>query len=263
MSKKPLSGRHLRQLTQESGISREVIEQRGYRTVRSLDELRELGFRPRASWRRSDKGLLIPLHLPAGAPASVVPSVIYRPDVPITYSSRSGKNETMKYAHPDGARNYIDVHPSMRDALRDPSVGVLITEGHKKADAATSRGLPCLALSGVDNFVYRRRDENGRRADSEHCAEWDSIPLIDRKVTVVFDSDLAANSKVHGARWRLTRFLRERGARVFWVDLPAGQGGAKQGLDDYFVAGHTADDLRALAQPAPTRGPRQQGRLVS
>ncbi|GAA4376859.1 DUF3854 domain-containing protein [Nocardioides caricicola] len=263
MSKKPLSGRHLRQLTQESGISREVIEQRGYRTVRSLDELRELGFRPRASWRRSDKGLLIPLHLPASAPASDVPPVIYRPDVPITYSSRSGKREVMKYAHPDGARNYIDVHPSMREALQDSSVDVLITEGHKKADAATSRGLVCLGLSGVWNFVYRSRDENGRRADSELCDEWDAIPTDGRAFTIVYDSDLVSKPGVQDARWRLTRFLRERGARVFWVDLPAGQNGAKQGLDDYFVAGHTPNDLRALVQAAPTRGPRQQGRLAS
>jgi putative DNA primase/helicase len=152
----------------------------------------------------------------------------------------------------------------MREALNDPSRGVLITEGHKKADAATSRNLLCLGLSGVWSFQYRVRDKKGRKlAESKFCDEWNLIPMDGRKVTIVFDSDLAVNPKVQGARRQLTRFLRERGARLFWVDLPAGQNGAKQGLDDYFVAGHTVADLRALATEVPTRGPEREVRRTS
>jgi hypothetical protein len=236
-------------LVKESGISPEVVEQRGYRTVRDLDELREYGFSPRAFWRRSagsDKGLLIPLHLPASAPSPTPLPALYRPDMPPTDPAT---RRPIRYTSPRRARNYIDVHPAMQAKLQDPSVGVLITEGHKKADAATSRGLVCLGLSGVDNFRYRLRDEYGERGSSVPCDEWKYIPMR-RNFTIVFDSDQAVNKKVHEARGRLTRFLADHGAQVFWVNLPAGREGAKVGLDDYFAAGQTADDLRGLWVPA-------------
>lgn len=252
---KRLAKRHYRMLVEESGISPEVVELRGYRTIRELEELREYGFRPRAHWRGSETGLLIPLHLPV-APSQHPQPAIYRPDVPITDPETP---RLLRYLAPRRARNYIDVHPAMRGKLQDPSIGVLITEGHKKADAATSRGLVCLGLSGVDNFRYRLRDEDGKPGSSVPCDEWRHIPMK-RKFTVVFDSDQASNKKVHEARDRLTRFLAARGADVFWVDLPAGQNGAKQGLDDYFAAGHTADDLRALVRPAFGWGPERVGR---
>nr|WP_253942373.1 DUF3854 domain-containing protein [Nocardioides sp. zg-1230] len=143
----------------------------------------------------------------------------------------------------------------MLERLKDPGVGVLITEGHKKADAATSRGLVCLGLSGVDNFVYRPRSESGRPYSySVPCDEWGHFPT-ERAFTIVFDSDQVTNQKVQEARQRLTGFLLRLGARVFWADLPAGQNGAKTGLDDYFVAGHTVGDLRALVRPSHRRGP--------
>lgn len=256
---KRLAKRHWQMLVQESGILPEVVKQRGYRTIRDLDELRPYGFRPRAHWRGSETGLLIPLHLPTPAPSPTPPPAAYRPDLPIM-NTNDRNPRPQKYLHPVRSRPHIDVHPAMREKLQDPSVGVLITEGHKKADAATSRDLVCLGLSGVWNFVYRPRDENGwPYSYSVPCDEWKHIPMR-RNFTIVFDSDQASNKKVHDARNRLTRFLAERGARVFWVNLPAGQNGAKQGLDDYFVAGHTADDLRALVRPASGWGLERVGR---
>src|SRR5437588_3405784 len=46
---------------------------------------------------------------------------------------------------------------------------------------------------------------------------------------------------------RLRSFLELRGAGVRLIYLPAGAGGAKVGLDDYFVAGGTVDSLMRLA----------------
>ncbi|WP_418058474.1 DUF3854 domain-containing protein [Pimelobacter simplex] len=256
---KSLAERHWRMLVEESGISPKVVKQRGYRTVRDLEELRAYGFKPRAFWRGSETGLLIPLHLPTSAPAPSPGPAIFRPDVPLI-DPNDRKQRPLRYLAPRHARNYVDVHPAMRKKLQDPGVGVLITEGHKKADAATSRDLVCLGLSGVDNFVYRPRGEDGRPFSySVPCDEWTHIPMR-RCFTILFDSDQATNQKVHEARHRLTRFLTERGARVFWVNLPAGQNGAKQGLDDYFAAGHTVADLRALVRPASRRGPERLGR---
>ncbi len=37
------------------------------------------------------------------------------------------------------------------------------------------------------------------------------------------------------------------GAKVALIYLPAGEGGGKQGVDDYLAAGHGTDDLLTLA----------------
>ena len=54
--------------------------------------------------------------------------------------------------------------------------------------------------------------------------------------------------EVHQAMVRLKAFLESRcGAEVMPIYLPSGEGGAKQGVDDFFVAGHNTDDLLAYA----------------
>jgi hypothetical protein len=52
---------------------------------------------------------------------------------------------------------------------------------------------------------------------------------------------------VHKALSRLRGFLESRSAEVHIVYLPHGEGGKKQGVDDYFVAGHGVDDLLSHA----------------
>lgn len=249
---KKLSKRHFRQLHEESGIATEVIEARGYRTIRSIQDLREYGYRPRV--HMTTPGLLIPLHLPGGPLVTRrLPHgpVTFRPDSPWVDPNHP-KGRPTKYAAPVRTRPYIDVHPLMRAALSDTDKAAFIVEGHKKADAATSHGLLTLGLSGVDNFMYKPRDERGNVIGSSRpCEEWNDIPM-DRDFVIVFDSDLASNPRVFEARRRLTRFLYLRGGRrVFWVNLPAAADVAKTGLDDWFVAGGTIADLRALLAEAP------------
>lgn len=64
---------------------------------------------------------------------------------------------------------------------------------------------------------------------------------------IVFDSDVIIKPQVHKALSRLKDFLESRGAEVRIVYLPHGEGGKKQGVDDYFVAGHGVDDLLSHA----------------
>ena len=53
----------------------------------------------------------------------------------------------------------------------------------------------------------------------------------------------------------MTAFLKNRGAHVTAVYLPHGEHG-KQGVDDFFAAGHTAADLEALVEaPRPQPQP--------
>jgi hypothetical protein len=87
-------------------------------------------------------GLLIPMYGPTGRRVSYQ----WKPRRPV-----GGK----KYASPKGHTNRLDVHPRNRDKIADPTVGLWITEGIKKADSLTSRGLCVIALTGVFNWRSR------------------------------------------------------------------------------------------------------------
>jgi putative DNA primase/helicase len=98
-----------------------------------------------------------------------------------------------------------------------------------------------------------------------------AIPWRGRPTFVVFDSDAVTNQNVLRAEHQLASALTERGAVVKVVRLPPGQPDkdgkpTKVGLDDYFVAGHTADDFRQLLAAAtdPERpGPTSAERMAA
>jgi hypothetical protein len=110
-----LSEHHRRMLLEESGIDPEVAEARGYRTVEKKVELERLGF---GRDQRIVPALLVPVHSPSGE----VLLHQSRPDEP---RIKAGKQ--IKYETPSGSRMTIDVHPSMRDKLGDPSVPLFVT----------------------------------------------------------------------------------------------------------------------------------------
>jgi hypothetical protein len=224
-------------LLEESGIAPEVAEARGYRTVEKKAELERLGF---GRTQRSVPALLVPVHSPSGAVALHQS----RPDEP-----RIKDGKQIKYETPSGSRMTIDVHPSMRDKLGDPCVPLFVTEGIKKGDALASRGCCTVTLLGVWN--WRGTNEHGGKTA---LPEWDSVALNGRRVYVVFDSDVTVKPQVSKALERFKRFLESGGAEVLIVYLPHGEGGMKQGVDDYFVAGHTVDDLLSHAA-TELRGP--------
>src|SRR5918995_5138651 len=122
---------HIRQLEKDSGIAREVIAERGVRTIHHGRELPK-GF----SWRqkRRGAGLLFTIHRPDGKT-----SWSFRPDEP------DPENPGRKYEQPSkyygGPGNVLDVHPRMRHLLDDPETEIAFVEGIKKADALTSRGV--------------------------------------------------------------------------------------------------------------------------
>jgi hypothetical protein len=226
----PLSEQHLRMLHEGSGIDLEVVEARGYRTVKKKVELEKLGF---GRLQRNVPALLIPVFSPAGE------VVLHqsRPDEP-----RIKDGKAVKYETPSGSRMTIDVHPSMREKLGDPSVPLWITEGIKKGDSLTSRGLCTVTLLGVWN--WRGTNEHGGKTA---LPEWEAIALNERRVYIVYDSDAELKPQVHEALSRLKSFLESRSAEVHVVYLPHGEGGKKQGVDDFFVAGHGVDDLDSHA----------------
>ena len=233
---------HRQTLENESAISPDVIAARGYRTVTRPAELLKLGFGPS---QRNTPGLLMPVYAPNGD----VALYLSRPDTP-----RIKNNKAIKYEIPGGARMSLDVPPGARANLRNPAVPLFITEGCKKADAAVSQGLCCIALIGVWN--WRGTNEFGGKTV---LPEWEDIALNERQVYICFDSDVTTKPEVYQALVRLKGFLGGRKAKVAIIYLPSGEGGAKVGLDDFFAAGHTKDDLLShatneLRPPLPRAG---------
>ena len=80
--------------------------------------------------------------------------------------------------------------------------------------------------------------------------DWDEIVLTDRPVYITFDSDAMVKREVHEACRRLGEMMKRRNASARYVYLPTADDGSKIGLDDYLAAGHSADDLYALAGPS-------------
>jgi hypothetical protein len=240
----------------ESGISEEVIAARGYVTVTDRAEARQLGF---GKAQALAPALLIPLWTVDGE----VSNYQLRPDDP-----RRKKGKAVKYETPWGSRMQLDINPLARPWLRDMTRPLLITEGSKKADSAISRGLLGIALQGVTG--WRGRDDGDAVAE---LPDWEAIPLKTadgkpRVVYVCFDSDFVQKREVRVALKRLVRFLERRGADVHVIQLPATPGGGKQGLDDFFAAGNTVDELLSLTRSNlkgvddDERKPSQASRLV-
>lgn len=242
-----------RRLLQNSGISEEVITERGYYTATSADELRRLGFAP--SQQRAP-ALVIPI-------CDVHGRVVLhqaRPDQP---RERSGK--PVKYETPAGKQLALDVPRAAQGSLCDTAPPLWITEGSRKVDAATSIGLCCIGVIGVWGW----RHKPSKDGPSAPRPDWQHITLGGRRVYVVFDSDVKAKREVRRALEALHAFLSGQGAEVRLVYLPAGPDGEKVGLDDFLAAGRTRDDLLELAttelasEPSSNgRGPTQAERLV-
>jgi DNA-binding transcriptional ArsR family regulator len=211
-------------LFEESGIEPEVAAERGYRTTRSRSELVEF----KTYQRRA--GLVVPIYSPDG----ITRSAQLRPDTP----RKDRKGKPLKYETPGGSRVILDVHPRMREEVRSGGGDLWITEGIKKADALTSRGLATVGLIGVWNW----------QRDGEMLPDWDHVALQDRRAYVVYDSDVMVKEGVQLALERLVKALEGRGADVLVVYLPDGEGGEKVGADDYLVASGTVAELQILAR---------------
>ena len=59
----------------------------------------------------------------------------YRPDVPRTVTSEKGEPRVLKYETPAGANNYLDVHPMIRERVRESTESLFITEGIRRRTA--------------------------------------------------------------------------------------------------------------------------------
>ncbi|VTS01851.1 DNA/RNA helicase, superfamily II OS=Thermoanaerobacterium thermosaccharolyticum M0795 GN=Thethe_02112 PE=4 SV=1: DUF3854: DUF927 [Gemmata massiliana] len=171
-----------------------------------------------------------------------------KPDRPRARGDKPGK---VKYENPRGRPNRLYVPAGARAALADPTAELTITEGCKKALAATQHGFPCVSLPGVWNWVAPREQRGGKRtgrlALNDDLA---GVTWTGRRVHIVFDSDAGTNPDVARAERALAGALRRHGADVRVVRLPTEPDGTKNGLDDFLVR-HGAGALRELVGHAP------------
>lgn len=248
-----LSENHLKMLSKESGISNQMIQERGYCTITSEGDLVQFGFSPA---QRRVPGLLIPLHTTDGK----VGLHVYRPDNPRTYEDRSKREadglrpvKVLKYEIPKGAGVRVDCPPACLKTLQNPTIPLFITEGQKKADSLASQGACAIDLLGVWNF--KGRNEFG---GTTILADFDFIAWENRLVRIVFDSDVMYKPSVRLALERLTEILHRKGATVSAIYLPNHQSGVKWGVDDWLADGHNLQDLEVLTeQPRPVPQPAQ------
>ena len=220
-----LSIQHRNELEVKSGIRPEIIRERGYQTVRADGLPSQF-----PDYQRKD-GLLIPIHNVWGK----VGFWQVKPDKP-----RLKDGKPLKYETIPGHPLCIDVPRRVLPHLGNPMMPLWITEGAKKVDAAISRDLGAvIGLQGV--YGWRGTNESGGKTA---LPDWEAIALNERPVILAFDSDCMTKPEVRGALDRLSAFLQSRGADVRYLLMPPLESGAKCGLDDFFVHGHTVEDLR-------------------
>lgn len=217
-----LSLQHVQRLKNTAKISEEVIAARKYETAINKSQLAGLGY---SRGQCVVPALVIPIFDAQGNQAGVQ----IRPDRP----RLDGRGRPVKYDSPPKCRPVIDVSPAARQLVEDPNRPLVITEGVIKADAATSRDIPCVSVTGVCSW-------------SKDDPFWMAIPLVNRQVYIAFDSDQSTNPNVQAAARRLHAELKRRGTVPKVLCLPPGKGGEKQGLDDFLAAGNTLEDLLGL-----------------
>lgn len=137
-----------------------------------------------------------------------------------------------KYESPAGSKNRPYFPVRALPAIADATAPLVITEGEKKALAATQAGLPTIGMSGVWNWQRKRKSNDEPR---RLIPELGMIRWKDREVTICFDSDAADNDNIVLAEQALAAVLKERGAVVKIARLPCLPDGSKCGVDDYYV----------------------------
>lgn len=231
MSTPQLHPHHLEDL-RASGLSAEDAARYGIRSATRAEGKRILGFDP-----GSDGLFFSAPSLNGGGP-----SYQFKPDRPFL----DAEGRAVKYLSAKGGGNHLQVPEDLLEngVLRDANITLLLTEGRKKALAATKAGFPCLSLSGV--WCWRCAGKDGQ---SGPIPDLDVVAWKGRRVFLCYDSDAATKPEVRQAEAALAAELQRRGAVVKVVRLPGGPDGAKLGLDDFLVAKGPAA-LRELLERA-------------
>jgi len=232
------------QLLKDSAITSGVAARRGYATITVKAHLKHLGFSDR---QRRTPSLLIPIWDMNGQIANYQ----IRPNHPCVQKRPGKSDKVIKYETVSDRGLCLDIpnDPRVRESLRADGPPIFITEGARKVDSGISQGILTVGVLGV--YGWRGRNEMGGLTA---LPDWESIHLKSRLIYLAFDSDARENNTVCTALRRLKRFLESKGANVKVIWLPAANDGSKVGLDDFFAAGHSVEQLlQHFSDEIPTR----------
>jgi len=197
---KSLADRHRRILEEESAISPEVIEARGYWTAETVAELKD------------EPGIASNQY---HAPALVLP--IYGVDGEYRYSRVRPDNPPPnqgKYIQPADTPNVLDVPRAVQSKVLDSNYGLVVVEGERKGDALASLGIPTVVIFGI--WTWSCTEGKDTPYESQLLLpDFESIPLHGRQVAIIFDADLYTNSSIQLAVTRFAHRLKERGAQLW------------------------------------------------
>jgi len=221
---------HLLHLHEGSGITPDVIRERGYRSLLGKLELEKIGFTPA---QQRAPGILIPLWSVDGKEAGYQ----LRPDHPRT----SGRGKPVKYESPAGSSNRLDCPPRCQKMIGNPQVPLWITEGSKKADALASKGACAISVTGV--WGFKGKNQFG---GITFLTDWDYVTLKNRTVYLAFDSDIVTKEPVRKALEHIGEHLKRKEAAVQIIQLPQLEGQSKTGIDDYLLS-YSLQDAERLA----------------
>lgn len=239
-----LSERHRSMLRETSGLTDEVIDGRGYRTISKVEFHKMVAVdekeRPFHTYLLKAEGWM---GIPVVRPDGKIHCEIIRVDGQV-----KSRNGFQRYVWPmNGVRNAIDVHPQAVQYVADPRTPLVITEGIKKADSIFRFSTPSnpLCVLGQNGCWGWRSNPKGA---SVACPDWYDIALEDREIYIVVDSDYLINDNVKAGWDACAYYLRSKvqhDNRVRIVIVPP-NGRQKQGADDYLLY-HDLDDLLSLA----------------
>src|SRR4030042_5275108 len=237
---------HLTHLKEGSGITIDVIRERGYRSVLGKSELEKLGFTPA---QQRSPGILIPPWSVDGKEAGFQ----FRPDHPRT----SSRDKAVKYESPTGSSNRLAPPPRCQKAVGDPKTPLWITEGSKKADALASKGACAISVTGV--WGFKGKNQFG---GITFLADWDYIARKNRTVYLAFDSDIVTKEPVRKALEHLGEHIKRKGATVHVIQLPQLECQSKTGIDDYLLR-YSLQDAERLSGNFKLERTEDKNRFVS
>jgi hypothetical protein len=220
-----------------SWITREIADAAMLRRVDAYEGREVIG----QKGNRDCAGILIPYYWPGQPHAH---TYRLRRDNPDWKEGKDGKPKPdKKYLGPPQSSNRLYLPPGITpDELQDVTVPIAITEGEKKALALSRlaryeterpRFTP-VAIAGVWSWrgvVGKANGPRGERIDLKGpINDLDRIAWKERKVFIVFDTNVHTVDSVRLARKGLARELATRGAEVEFVNLPQDCG--VNGIDD-------------------------------
>lgn len=237
LSMRILDPAHRAVLEAESGISPDIIAERGYYSLTRPQVMLLVQQEVVApSVLRAEGWMGIPIWRPDGIKHGEVMRLF-------------GGDAKFKYVWPTGTRLALDVHPLCLDDVTNPEIPVCITEGIKKADAILSaarrEGIPLVVLAANGCEGWRSKISGSSIASPDFL----DIVWSERKVYINSDSDYRTNNRVssgwNGCATYLSSKTGEHRTQLL-ITPPAGPN--KQGADDFLVAGGTLGDLLGHAQ---------------